>query len=115
MYSMPMLLQQNKRKMATYRGNDAVTVKSINKSGNMWYCNAKCLVTANWNCPLILIIRIAQKVLRIENNVIHVPFELARLQKGDKAIMFNVYFYKDAAVNAARVALRGRQFTRNDE
>ncbi len=34
----------------------------------------------------------------IADNVITVPFELVRLQKGDKAIMFNVYFYKDAAI-----------------
>ena len=32
-----------------------------------------------------------------ENNVV-VPFELVRLQKGDVAVMYNVYFFKDAAV-----------------
>jgi outer membrane protein OmpA-like peptidoglycan-associated protein len=88
---------KNKRKMATYRGNDAVTVKSINKSGNMWLqCEVfgyrKLELPLNFNNPD------STEGVRIENNVIHVPFELARLQKGDKAIMFNVYFYKDAAV-----------------
>lgn len=88
---------KNKRKMATYRGNDAITVKSINKSGKMWLqCEVfgyrKLELPLNFNYPD------STEGVRIENNVIHVPFELARLQKGDKAIMFNVYFYKDAAV-----------------
>jgi outer membrane protein OmpA-like peptidoglycan-associated protein len=29
---------------------------------------------------------------------VSVPFELVRLQKGDIAVMYNVYFFKDAAV-----------------
>ena len=86
-----------KRKMATYRGNDAVTVKSVNKSGNMVLeCEVfgyrKLQVPLNFNNPDSV------EGVTIENNVIQVPFELVRLQKGDKAIMFNVYFYKDAAV-----------------
>ncbi|MFN3839512.1 MAG: OmpA family protein [Cyclobacteriaceae bacterium] len=36
-------------------------------------------------------------VMDSENNVV-VPFELVRLQKGDIAVMYNVYFFKDAAV-----------------
>ncbi|MBX2917458.1 MAG: OmpA family protein [Cyclobacteriaceae bacterium] len=87
----------NKRKMATYRGNDAVKVKSINKSGNMWlHCEVfgyrKLELPLNFNNPE------STDGVTIDNNVITVPFELPRLQKGDKAIMFNVYFYKDAAV-----------------
>lgn len=34
----------------------------------------------------------------LENGAIVVPFELMRLQKGDIATMFHVYFFKDAAV-----------------
>jgi outer membrane protein OmpA-like peptidoglycan-associated protein len=34
----------------------------------------------------------------IDDITVLVPFEMVRLQKGDKAIMFNVYFYKDAAI-----------------
>lgn len=87
----------NKRKMATYRGNDQVQVKSINKSGNMWlHCEVfgyrKLELPINFNNPD------STEGVTIVDNVITVPFELARLQKGDKAIMFNVYFYKDAAV-----------------
>lgn len=86
-----------KRKSATYRGNDAVEVKPINKSGNMVLdCEVfgyrKLQMPINYNTP-----ETADGVT-VEDNLITVPFELARLQKGDKAIMFNVYFYKDAAI-----------------
>lgn len=33
-----------------------------------------------------------------ENDIIHVPFELIRLKKGDFAILYNVYFFRDAAI-----------------
>jgi outer membrane protein OmpA-like peptidoglycan-associated protein len=33
-----------------------------------------------------------------ENGIIHVPFELIRLKRGDFAILYNVYFFRDAAV-----------------
>jgi outer membrane protein OmpA-like peptidoglycan-associated protein len=33
-----------------------------------------------------------------ESNATVVPFELVRLQKGDIAVMYNVYFFKDAAI-----------------
>lgn len=36
--------------------------------------------------------------ITVENGAIVVPFELMRLQKGDIATMFHVYFYKDAAI-----------------
>ncbi len=33
----------------------------------------------------------------IEGNIV-IPFEMVRLQKGDIAVMYNVYFFKDAAI-----------------
>jgi outer membrane protein OmpA-like peptidoglycan-associated protein len=36
--------------------------------------------------------------VKVDDNKIIVPFELARLKKGDFAIMYNVYFFKDAGV-----------------
>lgn len=33
-----------------------------------------------------------------ENGIIHVPFELIRLKQGDFAILYNVFFFRDAAV-----------------
>ncbi|MCW5909965.1 MAG: OmpA family protein [Cyclobacteriaceae bacterium] len=86
-----------KRKAATYRGNDAVTVKAINKTGNMMleceiFGYRKLQLPVNFNSPE------STDGVTIVNDVVTVPFELVRLQKGDKAIMFNVYFYKDAAI-----------------
>lgn len=85
------------RKSATYRGNDWVNVKPINKSGNILLeCEVfgyrKVQLPINYNTPE------ATDGVRVDGNKVTVPFELVRLQKGDKAIMFNVYFYKDAAV-----------------
>jgi outer membrane protein OmpA-like peptidoglycan-associated protein len=38
------------------------------------------------------------EIIQLENDAAVVPFELARLQKGDIAVMYNVYFFKDAAI-----------------
>lgn len=85
------------RKSATYRGNDAVNVKPVNKSGNMVLeCEVfgyrKVQLPINYNSP-----QDADGV-SLNGDQFTVSFELVRLQKGDKAIMFNVYFYKDAAI-----------------
>ncbi|MEQ1585272.1 MAG: OmpA family protein [Cyclobacteriaceae bacterium] len=85
------------RKAATYRGNDWVNVKPINRSGNILLeCEVfgyrKVQLPINYNTPE------ATDGVKVDGNKVVVPFELVRLQKGDKAIMFNVYFYKDAAV-----------------
>ena len=40
----------------------------------------------------------AEGLLKDESGAVIVPFELMRLQKGDIAIMYNVYFFKDAAI-----------------
>jgi outer membrane protein OmpA-like peptidoglycan-associated protein len=85
------------RKSATYRGNDAVNVKPVNKSGNMVLeCEVfgyrKVQLPINYNSP-----QDADGV-SLDGDQFTVSFELVRLQKGDKAIMFNVYFYKDAAI-----------------
>ncbi|MBK8291230.1 MAG: OmpA family protein [Flammeovirgaceae bacterium] len=85
------------RKSATYRGNDAVNVKPVNKSGSMVLeCEVfgyrKVQLPINYNSP-----QDADGV-SLDGDQFTVSFELVRLQKGDKAIMFNVYFYKDAAI-----------------
>jgi outer membrane protein OmpA-like peptidoglycan-associated protein len=85
------------RKTATYRGNDVVAVKPISKSGNMLLqCEVfgyrKLQLPINYETPE------ATDGVTLVNTIIRVPFELVRLQKGDKAVMFNVYFYKDAAI-----------------
>jgi len=40
----------------------------------------------------------ASDITKNEDGVYEVPFELIRLQKGDIGVMYNVYFFKDAAV-----------------
>jgi outer membrane protein OmpA-like peptidoglycan-associated protein len=86
------------RKLASYKGNATVRVSPPSAKSN--------------NLSLICDVfgyRKAQRDIDYQNpegeditkddagNVV-VPFELVRLQKGDIAVMYNVYFYKDAAV-----------------
>ncbi len=85
------------RKMASYRGNEVVNLKPFNKSGNIsLVCEVfgfrKVQQTINFNQP-----QTTEGVL-VDENKITVPFDLVRLKKGDIAIMYNVYFYKDAGV-----------------
>jgi outer membrane protein OmpA-like peptidoglycan-associated protein len=37
-------------------------------------------------------------IVQDENGTVQIPFELVRLKKGDIAVMYNVYFFKDAAI-----------------
>jgi outer membrane protein OmpA-like peptidoglycan-associated protein len=85
------------RKAATYRGNEAVAIKAVNNSGNMGLvCEVfgyrKLQQTVNFNVPQ------STEGVTVDDNKVIVPFDLVRLKKGDIAIMYNVYFYKDAAV-----------------
>jgi len=84
-------------KSASYRGNEVVTVKPINKSGNIsLVCEVfgyrKIQLPVNFNNP-----QDAEGV-SVEDNKVTVPFSLVRLKKGDIAIMYNVYFFRDAAI-----------------
>lgn len=85
------------RKAATYRGNDPVNIRAINKSGNLLL---ECEVFGYRKAQLPLNYLKPEETdgVEIKDGQVIVPFALARLQKGDKAIMFNVYFYKDAAI-----------------
>jgi len=85
------------RKVASYRGNEAVNVKPANQSGNVSFvCEVfgyrKIQTILNFNQPE------ATEGITIEENKAVVPFELVRLKKGDYAVMYNVYFYKDAGI-----------------
>jgi outer membrane protein OmpA-like peptidoglycan-associated protein len=85
------------RKMASYRGNEVVNVKPANKSGNVSFvCEVfgyrKIQQPLNFNEPT------ATEGITSDENKITVPFNLVRLKKGDIAVMYNVYFFKDAAV-----------------
>ncbi|MBS1505589.1 MAG: OmpA family protein [Bacteroidetes bacterium] len=85
------------RKVASYRGNEVVNVKPANKSGNVSFvCEVfgyrKVQQPVNFNDP------IATEGVVVDENKITVPFSLTRLKKGDIAVMYNVYFFKDAAI-----------------
>lgn len=87
------------RKMGSYTGNLAVKVASPgNKSGKM---QLVCDVFGyqivkreiNYNDP-----ESGDGIIRDANGAVVVPFELTRLKKGDISVMYNVYFFKDAAI-----------------
>lgn len=86
------------RRMATYKGNESVRVASpANRSGNITLISEvfgyrKVQHDLNYSDPQGPTIR-----EDAQGNVI-VPFELIRLQRGDIAVMYNVYFFKDAGV-----------------
>lgn len=85
------------KKVASYRANEPVNVKPANKSGNVSFvCEVfgyrKIQTVANFNQPE------ATEGITVEENKTVVPFELVRLKKGDFAVMYNVYFFKDAGI-----------------
>jgi outer membrane protein OmpA-like peptidoglycan-associated protein len=86
------------RKLASYKGNAPVKVSSPpGTSGNLsLVCDVfgyrKVQREINYNAPE------GEDIEKDDQGNIVVPFELIRLQKGDIAVMYNVYFYKDAAV-----------------
>lgn len=90
-------LERGKRKMASYRGNETVHIKPVNKSGSIELdCEVfgyrKIQLPLNFNEPQ------ATDGITLDNGKVVVPFSLVRLKKGDIAIMYNVYFFKDAAI-----------------
>ena len=88
------------RKMGTYRGNEPVRIPApgSNSDDISFVCEVfgyrKMQVNLNYDDPTA-IEGISED---IEGNITVVPFELVRLRKGDIAVMYNVFFYKDAGV-----------------
>ena len=86
------------RKLASYKGNEPVRISSPNNNsgGISLVCDIfgyrKVQRDINYQNPE------GEGITKDSDNNIVVPFELMRLQKGDIAIMYNVYFYKDAGV-----------------
>ena len=85
------------KKLGTYAGNTAVRVAAPGtSSGNIsLICEVfgyrKVQKDLNFNNP-------EGEGIGVDNNSTTVPFDLVRLQKGDIAVMYNVYFFKDAGV-----------------
>jgi outer membrane protein OmpA-like peptidoglycan-associated protein len=85
------------RKLATYKGNEEVKVKTPGKNANInLLCNVfgyrKLQRTIDYANP------VTEDITTDEDGNIVVPFELVRLQKGDISVMYNVFFYNDAAI-----------------
>jgi outer membrane protein OmpA-like peptidoglycan-associated protein len=86
------------RKIGTYKGN--MDVKVSKPSGASGKVSLVCEVFGyrkvqrelDYSAPA------GDDITTNEEGVVSIPFELTRLQKGDIAIMYNVYFFKDAAV-----------------
>jgi outer membrane protein OmpA-like peptidoglycan-associated protein len=86
------------KKTSAFKGNEPVAVKAINTSGDLRFdCQVvgyrRVTQTVNFRNPTL-----AEGGITIENNQVIVPFELLRLKEGDTEILYNVYFYKDAAI-----------------
>jgi outer membrane protein OmpA-like peptidoglycan-associated protein len=86
------------RKIGSYKGNmDVRVVSPPGKSGSVSVvCEVfgyrKMQRDINYNEP------VGDGITQSETGATVVPFELVRLQKGDIATMYHVYFFKDAAI-----------------
>ena len=85
------------RKIVSYRGNDVVNVKPINKSGNLaLVCDLfgyrKVQIPINFNEPKI------EDAVSSQDGKVIVTFDVVRLKQGDKVVMYNVYFFNHAAI-----------------
>lgn len=85
------------KRAASYRSEELVNVKPINKSGNMSVvCDIfgyrKVVVPINFNNPQ------PGEGITMEDGKVVITFDLVRYRKGDKATMYHVYFFKDAAI-----------------
>lgn len=88
---------EKSRKMASVKGNTPVKVTApAGKSGNvMFVCEAFGYRKAQLEFSFK---NAGQNVTVDQDGNIVIPFELVRLRKGDIAVMYNVFFFKDAAV-----------------
>jgi outer membrane protein OmpA-like peptidoglycan-associated protein len=90
---------QRSRKLGTYKGNEAVKISLPDGPSKKisFICDVfgyrKVQREFDANSKMEDDISVDE-----EDQSIVVPFELVRLQKGDKAIMYNVYFFKDAGI-----------------
>ncbi|MBZ0246302.1 MAG: OmpA family protein [Cyclobacteriaceae bacterium] len=92
------LVNESGRKISSYPSNEVVQVMKADASGNIILaCEVlgyrKLLFKLNYDNPFL-----TEGVIKGENDEAIVPFGLVRLQKGDIAVMYNVYFFKDAAI-----------------
>ncbi|MEK6782726.1 MAG: OmpA family protein [Bacteroidota bacterium] len=84
-------------KAASYEGNKPLRIKPVNKTGKITLvCEVfgyrKVQKEMNYNSPE------STADVVIKNGDMVVPFEMIRLYKGDIAVMYNVFFFNDAAI-----------------
>lgn len=86
------------RKIGTYKGNETVRIPDPNnKSGNVTLvCEVFGYRKAQRDIPYKS--PEGDDISKDSEGNTVIPFELVRLQKGDIAVMYNVYFFKDAGV-----------------
>ncbi|MEQ8301785.1 MAG: OmpA family protein [Cyclobacteriaceae bacterium] len=92
------LVNEAGKKLDSYEGNELVQVKRSDASGEIVLaCEVlgyrKLLFKVNYDNPFL-----TDGVEKGEDEEAIIPFGLVRLQKGDIAVMYNVYFFKDAAI-----------------
>lgn len=88
---------EKQRKVGSYQANKLVAMKPANKSGDL---ALQCQVFGYRKIvhPINFVTPESLQGATIENGRITVPFEMVRLKKGDYSVMYNVYFFKDAAI-----------------
>ncbi|MFM7857322.1 MAG: OmpA family protein [Flammeovirgaceae bacterium] len=87
----------NPKKVASYRSNEPVNMRWMNKSGNVSFdCEVFGYRKVSIKANLKNIAAIEGATISGEEIII--PFQLDRLKKGDNQVMYNVYFYNDAAI-----------------
>jgi outer membrane protein OmpA-like peptidoglycan-associated protein len=86
------------RKMASYKGNTSVKVAGpSSKSGNVTF-NCEVFGYRKSQKDFSFKTQSKEPVLMDEAKNIVIPFEMIRLQRGDIAVMYNVFFFKDAGI-----------------
>jgi outer membrane protein OmpA-like peptidoglycan-associated protein len=90
--------EQKSRKLGTYKGNQQVNVLLPSSGNRKLGLIADVFGYRKSQREIDLNARMEDDITIDENQDIVVPFELVRLQKGDISVMYNVYFYKDAAI-----------------
>ncbi len=92
------LVTEAGRKLISYQGNELIQLKRKDVSGEIILsCEIlgyrKLLFKLNYDNPFL-----SDGVQKGEDEEAIIPFGLVRLQKGDIAVMYNVFFYQDAAI-----------------
>jgi outer membrane protein OmpA-like peptidoglycan-associated protein len=89
---------QRSRKLGTYKGNEVVNVSLPTESSKKLSFICDVFGYRKVQRELDLNGQMQDDITIDEDQSIVVPFELVRLQKGDIAVMYNVYFFKDAGI-----------------